>query len=118
MTCTDTHPHRPDLRRRAERLIAALDAVPAPQTLTDIIRAARALMIIDRLLGQLWKTPPAKSARQPVTAVAPDASPDDTDMAIVRAAVPPPNRHQRRLQAARERSARPDGHAPSRHETG
>ena len=116
MTCTDTHPHRSDLRRRADRLIAALDAVPAPQTLPDIMRAARALMVIDRLLSQLWTTTPAKSGRQPVTAVVPDAPPD-TDMATVMPAAPPPNRHQRRLQAARDRHP-PDGNSLPHRETG
>jgi len=110
MTQTDTHPHRADLRRRADRLIAALDAAPAPQTLPDIIRAARALMIIDRLLGQLWKTPPAKPVQHPVSP--PNALADDTAMATADATAPL-NRHQRRQQAAQDRSPR-----PPRRETG
>lgn len=124
MTCTDTHPHRFDLRRRADRLISALDAVPAPQTLPDIMRAARALMIIDRLLSQLWRMPTAKSARQPVAEVcdAPlaDSLSDDAGRARppVMAVTPPLNRHQRRLQAAQDRSARPDADAHPRRETG
>jgi hypothetical protein len=110
MTQTDMHPHRSDLRRRADRLIAALDAAPAPQTLPDIIRTARALMIIDRLLTQLWKTPSAKPARQPASP--PDARADDTAIATA-GATPPLNRHQRRQQAAQDRSA-----PPPRRETG
>ena len=117
MTCTAPHPHRADLRRRADRLIAALDTTPAPQTLPDIMRAARTLMVIDRLLSQLWATPPAKSGRQPI-AEPTDASPDDTDMATVTAATPTLNRHQRRLQAAQDRNARLDGDPLARRETG
>jgi len=115
MTSTDPHPHRSDLRRRADRLIAALDTAPAPQTLPDIMRAARALMIIDRLLSQLWTAAPTKSGRQPVPPIAPEAPPEDTTgtappvMETVKTAPPPLNRHQRRLQAARDRNARPDG---------
>ena len=116
MTCTDTHPHRPDLRHRAERLIAALDAAPAPQTLPDIMRAARALIVIDRLLTQLWKTPPAKTGRQPMTklgagATAAEPLPDDAGRTIlpVMTVTPPLNRHQRRLQAAQGRNTRTDG---------
>ena len=119
---TQPHPHRTDLRRRADRLIAALDTTPAPQTLPDIMRAARALMVIDRLLGQLWATAPAKSGRQPVNTAAPDApdasSPDDTAMATARTTTPVLNRHQRRQQAAQDRSARPDSAPLPRRETG
>ncbi|MCR6658344.1 MAG: hypothetical protein NVV72_02995 [Asticcacaulis sp.] len=108
-TQIQAHPHRPDLRRRAERLIAALDATPAPQTLSDIMRAARTLMVIDRLLTQLWPTPTAKSGRQPMAEpvdVAPTV-PDDNRTPDI--ATPPPlNRHQRRLQAAQERHVRTD----------
>ena len=123
MDMTQIHPHRSDLRRRADRLIAALDTAPAPQTLPDIMRAARALMVIDRLLSQLWATAPAKSGRHPVNTVAPDAppdalSPDDTTLATVRPATPPLNRHQRRQQAAQDRSARPDSAPLPRRETG
>ena len=125
MTCTDTHPHRPDLRQRAERLIAALDTAPAPQTLPDIMRAARTLMVIDRLLTQLWKTPPAKAARQPMSepgagATAAEPLPDDAGRTILPAIVAPPplNRHQRRLQAARDRNARPDADTLPHRETG
>jgi hypothetical protein len=118
MTQTDTHPHRSDLRRRADQLIAALDAMPAPQTLPDIMRTARALMVIDRLLSQLWKIRAAKPGRQSITETptvpSADSLPDDVGtttppvMATVTAATPPLNRHQRRLQAARDRSIRPD----------
>ncbi|HTN41062.1 MAG TPA: hypothetical protein VLZ84_07925 [Asticcacaulis sp.] len=125
MTCTDTHPYRPDLRHRAERLIAALDAAPAPRTLPDIMRAARTLIVIDRLLTQLWKTPPARSGRQPMTkpgagATAAEPLPDDAGRTIlpVMAVTPPLNRHQRRLQAARDRSARPHADTQPHHETG
>ena len=121
MTCPDTHPHRPDLRRRAERLIAALDVTPAPHTLPDIMRAARTLMVIDRLLTQLWKAPPARSGRH--TAGTQNMSDHDglsADVAEPAPAVlvtPPLNRHQRRLQAAQARSIRPDDTQPH-HETG
>lgn len=123
MTQTDTHPHRSDLRRRADRLLTALDAAPTPQTLPDIMRTARALMIIDRLLTQLWKTAPAKSGRQPVstadaadTAPLPDETPGTAPSAM--AAAPPLNRHQRRQQAARDRGAHPDGDTRLHRETG
>ena len=118
MTQTQTHPHRHDLRRRAERLIAALDATPAPQTLPDIMRAARTLMVIDRLLTQLWKTPPVKSGRQPMAEpvdVAPTV-PDDARSRDI-ATTPSLNRHQRRLQAAQERNTRSDGKSIIRRET-
>ncbi|WP_303831057.1 hypothetical protein [Asticcacaulis taihuensis] len=117
-TQTQAHPHRPDLRRRAERLIAALDATPVPQTLPDIMRAARTLMVIDRLLSQLWKTPPVKSGRQPMAEpvdVAPTV-PDDAPSPDI-ATTPPLNRHQRRLQAAQERNTSSDGKSIIRRET-
>lgn len=121
MTCTDTHPHRPDLRRRADRLLAALDAAPAPQTLPDIIRSARALMIIDRLLGQLWTALPARSGRrptgEPADAAPTDPVPDDTHTPVT-ANAQPPNRHQRRQQAAQSRGTRPDANAQPHRETG
>jgi len=117
-TQTQTHPHRPDLRRRAERLIAALDATPAPQTLPDIMRAARTLMVIDRLLSQLWKTPPVKSGRQPMAEPVDVALtvPDDARSRDI-ATTPSLNRHQRRLQAAQERNTRSDGKSIIRRET-
>ena len=125
MTCTDTHPHRPDLRQRAERLIAALDTAPAPQTLPDIMRAARTLILIDRLLTQLWKTPPAKSGRPPMAdpgagATAAEPLPDEAGRTILPAiaVTPPLNRHQRRLQAARDRCVRPDADAHPHQDTG
>lgn len=126
-TQIQAHPHRPDLRRRAERLLAALDATPAPQTLPDIMRAARALMVIDRLLTQLWKSPTAKSGRQAMAEpmdVAPtvpdDAGSDDACKTLppVAGATPPPNRHQRRLQAAQGRNVQPDSDLSLRKETG
>ena len=120
MPMTQTHPHRPDLRRRAERLIAALDATTAPQTLPDIMRAARTLMAIDRLLTQLWKTP-AKAGRQEAgTQKTPthDGLSDDTGRTIAPAtAAPPLNRHQRRQQAAQGRHVRTDGKSLIRRET-
>jgi hypothetical protein len=93
MNQTHKHPHSQHLRDRSEQLIQALDALPAPQSLADILRHARALMTLDRLLTQLWKTPPARSAK--AEAVATD------DVAV------PLNRQQRRAQAARDRAVKP-----------
>lgn len=121
-TQTQAHPHRPDLRRRAERLISALDDTPAPQTLTDIIRAARTLMVIDRLLTQLWKTSPVKSERPPAVSQAAPAdgghSDDTAEPALAAFDAPPLNRHQRRLKAAQERHVRHDSDLSLRKETG
>lgn len=82
------------------------------------MRAARTLMVIDRLLTQLWKTPPVKSGRQPMAEpvdVAPTV-PDDARTPDI-ATTPPLNRHQRRLQAAQERNTRSDGKSIIRRET-
>ncbi len=87
------------------------------------MRAARALMVIDRLLSQLWPATPVKSGRQAITRpvdLAPPASlPDDAGkvtlpaMAAGTTGTPQPNRHQRRLQAAGDRKLRADSDAIS-----
>ncbi|CAL4868731.1 hypothetical protein MMA231_03020 [Asticcacaulis sp. MM231] len=49
-------PDRQRLRQRAAQLIAAFEAT-SPQTVTEITRAARALIVLDRMLTQLWAEP-------------------------------------------------------------
>jgi hypothetical protein len=92
MNQTHKHPHSQHLRDRSDQLIDALEALPAPQTLSDILRHARALMVLDRLLTQLWKTPSTRGAKTEVE--------DDAE-------VTPLNRQQRRALAAQERAAKP-----------
>jgi hypothetical protein len=96
MNPAQKHPHSQTLRDRSDQLIQALEALPAPQTLGDILRHARALMALDRLLTQLWKAPSARAAKADA---ATDSLADET--------AAPLNRQQRRAQAARERIAKP-----------
>lgn len=96
MNQTDKHPHSQTLRDRGDQLIQALEALPAPQTLGDILRHARALMALDRLLAQLWKAPSARVAKANAESAATEA--DET--------AAPLNRQQRRAQAARERAVK------------
>lgn len=103
MNQTHRHPHSQTLRDRSDQLIEALEALPAPETVDDILRHTRAVMALDRLLTQLWK---ALSARQAETAHAADAAADaDVSEAT------PLNRQQRRAQAARDRAVKPPSYA-------
>ncbi|HVZ28954.1 MAG TPA: hypothetical protein VG839_01080 [Asticcacaulis sp.] len=95
MNQTDKHPHSPRLRDRSDQLIQALEALPAPQTLSDILQHTRALIALDRLLTQLWKAPSTRGAK---------AEPAAVEDAPETAA--PLNRQQRRAQAAQDRAAR------------
>ncbi|MFT4074044.1 MAG: hypothetical protein QM647_00840 [Asticcacaulis sp.] len=99
MTQTDIHPDRPAMRDRAKALIAGFDALPAPQTLSDMLRTARLLMALDRLLTQLWKTPAEKTAGK---------TPQDTPLPARKAeeAPQPLNRQQRRALDAQNKAAR------------
>lgn len=90
MNQTDKHPHSQSLRNRGDQLIQALEALPAPQTLGDILRHARALMAVDRLLTQLWKAPSMRAAKA-----------EAADVEAV-----PLNRQQRRALAAQDRTTR------------
>lgn len=86
------------MRDRAQALIAAFDARPAPQTLSDMLCAARLLMVLDRLLTQLWKMPADKAVGRCATAEAEPAP--ETDIAL------PLNRQQRRALEARNKTVR------------
>jgi hypothetical protein len=97
MTQIQTHPDRQAMRDRAQALIASFDALPAPQTLTDMLRTARLLMALDRLLTHLWKAPADKtlSTRAAMTAgKAPDSETPPQ----------PLNRQQRRALDARNKA--------------
>jgi hypothetical protein len=90
------------MRDRAQALIATFDALPAPQTLTDMLRAARLLMALDRLLTQLWKMPADKAGHKHVATTEPEPAPEtETDSAPTSL-----NRQQRRALEARNKAAK------------
>ncbi|ESQ94519.1 hypothetical protein [Asticcacaulis benevestitus] len=105
-------------RQRAAQLIAAFEAT-SQQTVTEINCAARALIVLDRMLTQLWTEPgdtPVRRAKN-IAGSAPakdDQTPDektsdedtrsqDTGSEETGSAPPPLNRRQHRALAARTR---------------
>jgi hypothetical protein len=117
-TPLQAHPDRQRLHQRAEQLIAAFEET-APQTVTEITRAARALIVLDRMLVQLWTEPGDKPARRgkstPPSAPATNEAPEEeeTDTAPL-----PLNRQQRRALAARTRATPQFMPSNLHHETG
>lgn len=87
-------PAHPGLRQRADAILDALLNAPKPETYAEIIRAARAVLVVDKMLRQLWPADEMEDAGE--------AQPDEAT-AVTRPA--PLNRQQRRAKAARERVA-------------
>ncbi|MGZ3305453.1 MAG: hypothetical protein ACXU8U_06295 [Asticcacaulis sp.] len=88
---------RQRLRARARLLLDAFEATTLPETCADILRAARTLMAIDRMLAQLDRNEARAQA-----ASAPHQAPGIAAAAQTPPAPPsvPLNRHQRRAAAA------------------
>jgi hypothetical protein len=103
------HPNCQAMRDHAEAQIASFAALPAPQTLTDMLRTARLLMALDRTLTQLWKVPADMAANKmtgvraerPATTAEPPAT---ADLAATEMPSNPLNRQQRRALEARSKT--------------
>lgn len=112
------HPDRQRLRQRAEQLIAAFEATSS-QTVSEITRAARALIVLDRMLVQLWTEPGDKPVRRSKsTPPNAPAKEEETPSEETGSAPLPLNRQQRRAQAARTRATPPLTPSNLHHETG
>lgn len=83
---------RQALRQRAQIILDALEAAARPETYAEIIRAARAVMVVGKMMQQLW---PEDDQTETEEAAA------DSAPAVSR----PLNRHERRAEAAQQRSA-------------